>query len=56
MENKYFATRCNLQNAADLESKEFGTKVAAIKWVKRCAFGKVRIQNETRQTLFSKGF
>jgi hypothetical protein len=52
---KYHATR-SLSNGS-LESMEFDRKADAVQWVKKYgSHGRVRIQDETRQVVFSKGF
>jgi hypothetical protein len=52
---KYHATR-NLSNGS-FESMEFERKADAVQWVKTYgSHGRVRIQDETRKIVFSKGF
>jgi hypothetical protein len=52
---KYNATR-SLSNG-QFESMQFDRKADAIQWVKKYgSHGRVRIQDETRQVVFSKGF
>jgi len=52
---KYHATR-SLSNGS-FESMEFDRKADAVQWVKKYgSHGRVRIQDETRQIVFSKGF
>jgi hypothetical protein len=52
---KYNATR-NLSNGS-FESMGFDRKADAVQWVKKHgSHGRVRIQDETRQVVFSKGF
>jgi len=52
---KYHATR-NLSNGS-FESMEFDRKTEAVQWVKKHgSHGRVRIQDETRKVVFSRGF
>ena len=52
---KYHATR-SLSNGA-FESLEFDRKSEAVQWVKKYgSHGRVRIQDEARKVVFSKGF
>jgi len=52
---KYHATR-NLSNGS-FESMEFDRKTEAVQWVKKHgSHGRVRLQDETRKVVFSKGF
>ena len=52
---KYYATR-NLSNGS-FENMEFDTKAEAVRWVKKYgSHGRVRLQDETRKIVFSKGF
>ena len=39
---KYSANRCDLPMGDDMENKTFARKADAIKWAKKCHFGKVR--------------
>jgi hypothetical protein len=52
---KYHATR-SFSNGS-FESMQFDRKTDAVQWVKKQgSHGRVRIQGETRQVIFSKGF
>jgi hypothetical protein len=52
---KYHATR-SLSNGL-FESMEFDRKADAVQWVKKHgSHGRIRIQDETRKVVFSKGF
>jgi hypothetical protein len=52
---KYYATR-SLSDGS-FESMQFDRKAEAVQWVKTYgSHGRVRIQDETRQVVFSKGF
>jgi hypothetical protein len=52
---KYHATR-SLSNGS-FDSMEFDRKAEAVRWVKKYgSHGRVRLQDETRKVIFSKGF
>jgi hypothetical protein len=53
---KYFATRFNCPDGADIESKGFDKKADAIKWGKRAKHCTLRLNQGDRPIVFQKGY